>query len=64
VAACRALARHSDELLHPGLECLVIVRGAPDAKVDGVIGSHRIHFVSSTCSPAWHGLHALLTGAG
>jgi hypothetical protein len=63
-AACRELIGHADELFRPGLRCLVIVRGAPSARVSGIIGSRRIRFVASACSPAWRGLHALLTGAG
>jgi hypothetical protein len=61
--ACRELAAHGNDLIHPGVQCLVIVRGGPMATVNGVWSGHRVQYVSSTCSRAWSTLRALLTGS-
>jgi hypothetical protein len=61
--ACRELAAHRSDLLHPGAQCMVIVRGAPSATVSGTVEGHKVTFSSSTCSRAWTTLHALLTGS-
>ena len=61
--ACRELAAHRADLLHPGVQCMVIVRGAPSATVSGTLEGHKLSFGSSTCSRAWTTLHVLLTGS-
>jgi hypothetical protein len=64
VAACRELAAHGNDLIHTGVECMVIVLHGPTATVNGTWNGHRVQYVSSTCSPAWTTLRAVLTGAG
>ncbi len=64
VVACRELAAHGDDLINPGVECLVIVRGGPLATVTGSWEGRSVHYVSTTCSRAWTTLRAVLTGSG
>ncbi len=64
VDACRELAAHGEDLIHPGVECMVIVRGGRMATVSGTWDGRAVHFVSTTCSRAWGTLPALLTGSG
>ncbi len=64
VVACRELAAHGGDLINPGVECLVIVRGGPLATVTGSWEGRSVHYVSTTCSRAWTTLRAVLTGSG
>lgn len=61
--ACRELAAHGSDLVHPGVQCMVIVLGGPSATVTGTWNGERVSFASSTCSRAWSDLTALLTGS-
>jgi hypothetical protein len=62
--ACRQLAAHGADLVNPGVQCLVIVRGGRTATVNGTWEGKPVHFVASTCSRAWTTLPAVLTGTG
>ena len=62
--ACRELAAHGEDLINPGVECMVIVRGGPMATVTGTWQGRAVRFSSTTCSRAWTTLRALLTGSG
>jgi len=62
-AACRELAAHGADLVHPGVQCMVIVVGGPSAVVTGTWNGERVNFTSTTCSRAWSTLPAVLTGS-
>jgi hypothetical protein len=63
VVACRELAAHGADLIHPGVQCMVIVLHGPTATVTGTWAGHPVRYVSSTCSRAWSTLPAVLTGS-
>ncbi len=63
VVACRELAAHGDDLIHPGVQCMVILLHGPMATVTGTWAGHPVRFASSTCSRAWSTLGAVLTGS-
>jgi len=61
--ACRELAVHGNDLIHTGVQCMVIVLHGPMATVNGTWDGRRVQYVSSTCSRAWSTLGAVLTGS-
>ena len=62
-AACHELSAHGEDLIDPGIQCMVIVLGGATSTVTGTWEGHAVHFVSSTCDRAWSTLPAVLTGS-